>query len=109
MCSSDLIEEARNNDLVKGSLDTTVTLELEVNDYKLMSIFEDDLHFLFITSEIKLVEANSFKVLIDLNKNEKCTRCWHRHDSVGSNVNHPDLCTRCITNIEGDGEIRNFV
>ena len=103
------IEEARNNDLVKGSLDTTVTLELEVNDYKLMSIFEDDLHFLFITSEIRLEEANSFKVLIDLNKNEKCTRCWHRHDSVGSNVNHPDLCTRCITNIEGDGEIRNFV
>ena len=103
------IEEARNNDLVKGSLDTTVTLELEVSDYKLMSIFGDDLHFLFITSEIKLVESSSFKVLIDLNKNEKCTRCWHRHDSVGLNVNHLDLCSRCIANIDGDGEIRNFV
>ena len=40
-----------------------------------------------------------FKVLIELNKNEKCTSSRHRHDSVGSNVNHPELCTRCITNV----------
>ncbi len=36
----------------------------------------------------------------------KCVRCWHRRPDVGSHAEHPELCGRCVTNIEGPGEQR---
>ena len=39
---------------------------------------------------------------------KKCTRCWHYEDSVGTIAGHEDVCTRCVTNIDGTGEIRKF-
>ncbi len=38
----------------------------------------------------------------------KCVRCWHKRDDVGSVAAHPELCSRCVSNIEGPGEIRRF-
>ena len=38
----------------------------------------------------------------------KCTRCWHHREDVGSHATHPDLCGRCIDNIEGAGEARDY-
>ena len=39
---------------------------------------------------------------------EKCERCWHHNETVGQDAKHPTLCSRCVTNVEGDGEIRRF-
>ncbi|REJ62006.1 MAG: hypothetical protein DWQ28_12195, partial [Proteobacteria bacterium] len=39
---------------------------------------------------------------------EKCERCWHRRDDVGSYTEHPTLCGRCVSNVAGDGETRHF-
>ena len=36
----------------------------------------------------------------------KCVRCWHFLPDVGTHANHPELCGRCVTNIEGPGEVR---
>jgi isoleucyl-tRNA synthetase len=38
----------------------------------------------------------------------KCVRCWHYRDDVGQYAEHPELCGRCVDNIEGGGEIRRF-
>ena len=38
----------------------------------------------------------------------RCDRCWHQVESVGQNSHHPELCGRCVDNIEGDGELRQF-
>jgi isoleucyl-tRNA synthetase len=38
----------------------------------------------------------------------KCVRCWHKRDDVGSDARHPELCGRCVSNIEGPGETRKF-
>ena len=39
---------------------------------------------------------------------EKCGRCWHRRADVGLDSNHPELCQRCIDNISGRDEVRQF-
>ncbi|HVJ62192.1 MAG TPA: isoleucine--tRNA ligase [Tahibacter sp.] len=36
----------------------------------------------------------------------KCIRCWHYRADVGANPAHPEICTRCVENIEGAGETR---
>jgi isoleucyl-tRNA synthetase len=38
----------------------------------------------------------------------KCVRCWHRRDDVGSHAEHPELCGRCVGNVEGSGEDRRW-
>ena len=38
----------------------------------------------------------------------KCVRCWHKRDDVGSVAAHPELCGRCVVNLDGAGETRRF-
>ncbi len=38
----------------------------------------------------------------------KCVRCWHLRIDVGSDPRHPELCARCVVNVEGPGEERKF-
>jgi isoleucyl-tRNA synthetase len=39
----------------------------------------------------------------------KCVRCWHLRVDVGSNHTHPELCLRCVGNLEMPGEQRRYV
>ena len=39
---------------------------------------------------------------------EKCERCWHYCDDVGADPAHPEICGRCVSNVDGDGEQRQF-
>ncbi|HET8553546.1 MAG TPA: class I tRNA ligase family protein, partial [Rhodanobacteraceae bacterium] len=38
----------------------------------------------------------------------KCIRCWHYRDDVGSHADHPELCGRCVENVDGEGETRQW-
>ena len=39
---------------------------------------------------------------------DKCERCWHHSATVGLHSEHATLCSRCVTNIAGNGEVRHF-
>ena len=39
----------------------------------------------------------------------KCERCWHHRPEVGSNPEHPTICGRCVDNVTGPGESRQWV
>ena len=39
----------------------------------------------------------------------KCERCWHHRPEVGSNPEHPTICSRCVDNLDEPGESRTFV
>ena len=39
---------------------------------------------------------------------EKCVRCWHHREDVGSDAEHPELCGRCVENVLGSGEERHY-
>ena len=103
------IEEMRNDNKLKGSLDSVVNIQARSNDFQILNKLGDELHFLFISSEAKVKEGNTFKIKVTTSKNAKCVRCWHRDMSIGSIQEHPELCNRCIDNIENDGEQRKSV
>ena len=53
-------------------------------------------------------EVEGLKVVVSASTAEKCERCWHRRDDIGTFADHPTLCGRCVTNIVGEGEIRYY-
>jgi isoleucyl-tRNA synthetase len=103
------IEQMRNDNALKGSLDAIVNIEANVEDFKILEKLGEELHFLFISSEASITQGKELKINITSSKNQKCSRCWHRDITVGNIENHPEICERCIENIEKDGEQRSFV
>ena len=55
------IEEMRNENQLKGSLDANVYIEANKNDIKILEKLGAELHFLFICSETNIIENNNFK------------------------------------------------
>jgi isoleucyl-tRNA synthetase len=38
----------------------------------------------------------------------KCVRCWQYRADIGTDASHPQLCGRCVTNLAGEGEHREW-
>jgi isoleucyl-tRNA synthetase len=80
----------------------------------------DELRFVLITSQARVIETDAPPadavaaaeegVWLQVRPAEqpKCVRCWHRRADVGSDPRHPELCARCVVNVEGPGEERRF-
>ncbi|WP_299002693.1 isoleucine--tRNA ligase [uncultured Shewanella sp.] len=115
-----VIEQARRDKQIGGALEAKVTLYVEPELKATLSQMGDELRFALLTSEATLcaledapesaIETDLSSLKLGLNKTQapKCERCWHHREDVGQVESHPSLCTRCVTNIEGDGEIRQF-
>ena len=103
------IEKMRSENSIKGSLDSIVNLNLKKDDYNLLNKIGDELHFIFISSDAKIKKADNFSIDISVSEDPKCSRCWHRCSSVGTIEGHEEACSRCVENIENDGELRHFV
>ena len=103
------IESARNDGLVKGSLDTNVEIICPEDLYKILESFGEELHFVFISSSCQIEQGQSLSIKVSSSDNKKCSRCWHKSSSVSQSVKHPELCSRCEENIEESGEVRRFV
>ncbi|KZK69255.1 isoleucine--tRNA ligase [Shewanella baltica] len=115
-----VIEQARRDKRIGGSLEAEVTLFADAALTEQLTHIGDELRFVLLTSEAKVLpladatseavetELASLKLLVASSTAEKCERCWHHREEVGTIEAHPTLCTRCVTNIEGDGEVRLF-
>lgn len=94
----------------------------EVHD--LLAKLGDELRFVLITSSasIEMVkdsppsEAQHYTltsndelwVAVAPSEHEKCVRCWHHREDVGQHSEHTELCGRCVENVTGSGESRQF-
>jgi isoleucyl-tRNA synthetase len=98
-------------------IDTSKGLGAKLGD------LQDELRFLFITSELSLVPASAepaiggevakvegMEVHVEALPSEaaKCVRCWHYREDVGQHAEHPELCGRCVDNVDGAGEQRLY-
>jgi isoleucyl-tRNA synthetase len=104
------LEEARSTDQIGSSLQAEVTVRAAGAAYDALASLGDDMKFVFITSDAKLVEAESESdegVDVVASKYLKCERCWHYRADVGSHADHPTLCGRCFSNLFGEGEKRS--
>ncbi|MEQ1556240.1 MAG: zinc finger domain-containing protein, partial [Gallionella sp.] len=52
--------------------------------------------------------GDAIRVEAKSSAHSKCERCWHYRADVGSDKNHPTICTRCVSNLHGAGEVRNY-
>lgn len=115
-----VIEQARRDKRIGGSLEAEVTLFADETLTEQLTHIGDELRFVLLTSEAKVLplvdatsdavetELASLKLVVNATTAEKCERCWHHREEVGTIEAHPTLCHRCVTNIEGDGEVRLF-
>ncbi len=103
------IEKLRNENMLKGSLDSNVIITADSSDKLILDKLGSELHFVFISSHASVIEGDSLSIQIELVDDEKCSRCWHRDASVGQSKEHPEICLRCEENIGEIGESRSFV
>ena len=102
------IENMRRDKIIGSSLDVNLDIYCDGEMYDNLLSFENELRFLFITSEAKVHKDNNFSIKVSPSSSKKCVRCWHKRDSVGNNKKHPELCGRCIENVDGKGEDRKY-
>ncbi|MGH1485097.1 MAG: isoleucine--tRNA ligase [Cellvibrionaceae bacterium] len=114
-----VMEAKRNEGEIGKSLSASVTLYCDGELYKQLNCLQDELRFVLITSEAFVssdsASADAIKtdveglfVSVSANNDPKCARCWHQRPEVGTLDKHPELCSRCVENIEGEGEVRYF-
>jgi isoleucyl-tRNA synthetase len=105
------IEKARADSVIKGSLDSKIRIECDKETFKALQKIEGELKFVFISSEVEIIESSNSKLDIQVTNldQKKCIRCWNKCSSVGLHLEDPEICSRCFTNVYGDGEIRKFV
>jgi len=118
------LEPLRADKTIGSSLDAEVSLYVDTELQVMLNSLQQELRFVLITSEARVesldqaddscIEAalessgQTIKIKVSASENTKCVRCWHHREDVGQNQEHPELCGRCIENVTGDGEIRQF-
>jgi len=114
------IEEARNRKELRANLAADATLYVDDRLAGLLGRLGDELRFVTITSTATLAPladapadlpdsaVAGLKVRVAPSPHEKCVRCWHHRPDIGTDSNHPELCGRCVTNLDGDGEERHY-
>jgi isoleucyl-tRNA synthetase len=114
-----LIEVARKEGRVGASLQAEVTLFASDALAAQLAPLGDELRFVLMTSTAQVVaqaapadaQATAIEglaVQVATSTAVKCERCWHHRHDVGMNPAHPHICGRCVSNVEGDGEVRVF-
>lgn len=123
-CVSKELEQLRVAGGIGSSLDAEVDIYCGREIHDLLAKLNDELRFALITSYARIhpVEtppddavhytlANSTDevwVKVLPSEHEKCVRCWHHREDVGSHSEHPELCGRCVENISSNGEERKY-
>ena len=103
------IEELRAAGQVGSSLQADLTFLADGDDYELLASLGDDLRFVTITSAAKVAKAEGeTRVEVASLGQEKCERCWHVREDVNADPTHPGLCGRCVSNLFGEGERREY-
>jgi isoleucyl-tRNA synthetase len=128
-CLSSVLEPMRKDGAVGSSLAARVALHIDTSNglgAKLAGV-ADDLRFLMISSEFDLVATTdpataaaviggsltavpgiAAQLEVLPTSHAKCVRCWHFRADVGSHAEHPELCGRCVDNVDGAGERRRW-
>jgi len=117
------LEKLRDAGAIGAPLEAQVQVYVSPAQERRFAALGEELRFLLITSQARVhpVAAPPAGAVAAAEAGEgvwisaapvsdpKCVRCWHRRPDVGGDARHPELCLRCVSNIEGPGERRQFV
>ncbi len=116
------IEALRKAGEVGSSLAAEVQLWADGEILGDLRWLQDELRFVLITSAAGLdelpgapddvphikLDGGTLALRVSASPHSKCVRCWHYREDVGSNPGHPEICGRCVSNVDGPGETRKF-
>jgi isoleucyl-tRNA synthetase len=114
------LERLRAAGVIGSSLEADVTVYADNGAAQRYRVPNDELRFLLITSEAKVAHADSppqgsaagsgegVWIAVTPSEASKCVRCYQLRKDVGADARHPELCARCVSNVEGPGEERHF-
>ena len=116
-----VLEQARVDKAIGSSLEAKVLLyvadEAKAAVYSLKSASNcvDELRYLFITSQVELLDSQErlqglkYKLQSDTlgigvvdAEGQKCERCWNYSEHVGESSEHPTICDRCVSALAGE-------
>ncbi|MFM9913262.1 MAG: isoleucine--tRNA ligase [Methylophilaceae bacterium] len=117
-----IIRSARSNAVkeievlrAEGKVGSSLQAELEFHaageTYTVLAKLGDDLRFVMIVSDVKLVQTASDaeqKILVSASQQQKCERCWHYRADVGADAAHAAVCQRCADNLSGRAKSRRY-
>ena len=105
---SKVLEPMRAGGQIGASLEAEVDLTVGPELATKLAPVADELRFFFITSRLSLQAGEGVKVQAAASSHGKCVRCWHYRADVGSHADDPQLCGRCVQNVNGAGETRRW-
>ncbi|MBW8311995.1 MAG: isoleucine--tRNA ligase [Rhizobium sp.] len=115
---SKVLEPMRANGAIGASLEAEVDVYADEATLARFAPVADELRFFFITSRFDLKpvagrpaaegeDAGPWVHAVSTSHG-KCVRCWHYRADVGSHADDPELCGRCVENVNGAGETRRW-
>jgi isoleucyl-tRNA synthetase len=114
------LESARKDGAIGSSLDAELDLYCDQDLVDTLTRLGDELRFALITSDARVhplvekpadaqeTELTGLEVRVTPSPHPKCVRCWHHRQDVGVSPDHPELCGRCVENVAGAGERRDY-
>jgi len=103
------LEEVRAAGGIGSSLQAEIDIHAPAADYTLLASLGEDLRFVLIVSRVGLHAAEGdLRIDVAPSGHKKCERCWHWREDVGVDPEQPEICGRCVANLEGTGEPREF-
>jgi isoleucyl-tRNA synthetase len=110
------LETLRVAGRIGSSLAAEVELHASGEEAQFLRSFDNDLRFVFITSQAAVMNGDAsngvdtvipgVKLSARPSLQPKCERCWHYRSDVGADPGHPEICGRCVENLYGAGEVR---
>jgi isoleucyl-tRNA synthetase len=117
------LEKLREAQQIGAPLDAEVDVYCVPAEFERFNALGAELRFLLITSEATVHKASAAPpgalpatetaregvwLQVRASTQPKCVRCWHHRPDVGRNAAHPEICGRCVTNLEAPGEVRRY-
>nr|MBO2468691.1 isoleucine--tRNA ligase [Xanthomonadaceae bacterium] len=105
-----VLEPMRANGQIGAALEAEITITAGADTVAWLQPLAEELRFLFISGDVSVEPAGTEDVFVNARPTTKpkCVRCWHYRADVGAVAAHPELCGRCVSNIEGPGEDRKW-
>jgi isoleucyl-tRNA synthetase len=93
-----VLEGLRRDKQIASNQEACVTISCNDENTALLNEFGlEQFAALCIVSEVKLQKTTGeTTITAQKSEHQKCQRCWNYWSSVGTDSEHPDLCSRCI-------------
>jgi isoleucyl-tRNA synthetase len=124
------LERLRAASEIGAPLDAALEVWASPAQYRRLAGLGEELRFFMITSQARVheldaaadptvtpaadavpatgIEGGGIWIRVRASHDPKCVRCWQHRPEVGADPVHPQLCARCIGNLELPGEVRHY-